>query len=956
MFGRSLSADRGPRPVLVGRQAVRRAVTTVLDRRDPATLLVVGVDGSGRSAVLAEAVRADAAAVSVDGGGVGRVRDRLEGSPGLLVVADDVDRLSATARTWLAAVAARQGHRLIASAASPWADAHPNDPIVRAAFRHDLSALSVVDVATLLGRLRVDAESRRLHLDSGGNPAVLAALLGTGTVDDLVRRWRRRIATDALTMAVAAVAAHRIRGEARVENEAVVAGVGAATTTTALIAEGDLEGETQLSIDRLVARGLLHRVPGRVGLLLAHPALVEAWVRSSPESPARIAARVVGDGAARGVRSTLLVHQAVRSGVEASIRRLVDAADHDLALDVVADPQEKVRAALAVVDNTEAGDPRRAGRLGRLRAAYAADGDLDGVRQVLSREGDLVGLATLVQAVDPWSPEASLPCGDPVVDLIGALFRSEPIDDVARRLDAVRPADGRSGDLPWLVLRSWLAVLDAAPDGPELLDVALAAFDAADDADLAEQVLPAHLVAVAALSAGRRDDAERVARRCRKLALAAGQRHLVPFVSTTIARVAYARGDVEEAATEILEVMEVLRGQQPGVHLAFSLSIVAGVRVMQDDLDAARRLVHEVMVTLLRPTPSLQEIGAALYASRALVVVGASHAAADLLVTAGGGDDLHRVPRGERALGYEILVSAAVDRGDLDEAAGWLARAQAIDAGPVGRAATARAAAKIAAARDRVERGVGAARLAALSSSMSSSPPTGSPTPYASVSSSTDDRVEAARNRLLEAVASKRSGRVDAAVAELRWVRETCGILGSEVVGRPPARQLSRLGRRPSAGGGGLTRREAEVAALVASGLTNRQVAGVLFIGEAAVDAHLARAMSKVGVASRGGLARRIGENAEVRAAPTPGRSEPLLHDEVLPFSAPAARVDALLQAAVRPEAAPHDVRNWLLLAAALSPAGSPARGDAAARAETVATVYGLADVDDDQPRAKPAS
>ena len=39
MFDRSLSADRGPRPVLVGRQAVRRAVTALVDARDHASLL-----------------------------------------------------------------------------------------------------------------------------------------------------------------------------------------------------------------------------------------------------------------------------------------------------------------------------------------------------------------------------------------------------------------------------------------------------------------------------------------------------------------------------------------------------------------------------------------------------------------------------------------------------------------------------------------------------------------------------------------------------------------------------------------------------------------------------------------------------------------------------------------------------------------------------------------------------
>lgn len=934
--------------MLVGRHAVRWAIGSVIDAGEPSQLLVVGPDGSGRSAVLAEALRADAAAVPADGGGVRRLRDRLEGASGLLVVADDVDRLPAADRAWLTDVTARQRHRLIASAATPWVDARPQDPLVQAATRHDLPPLTEVDVATLLGRLRVDAESRRLHAESGGNPAVLVALLGTGTIDDLVQRWRRRIATDALTMAVVAVAAHRIRGEGRVEPEAVVAGVGAAAATTTLIADGDVEAEAQLSIDRLVARGFLRRTPGRVGLFVTHPAMIDAWIRSSPESPALIAARVVADGRARGVRSTLLVHQAALTGVASTVHAVVDAADRDLAAGVVADPQERVRAAAAVVHATDEGDPRRSARLARLGAAHAGVGDLDGVRRVLAMEGDVVALVALEQMIDPASIEGSMPTGDPVVDLTGALLRGEPVEAIIERLDRFEPPVGRADRLRWIGLRALLAVLDAAPTAPDLVDEALAVFDAAVDADVGHQVLAAHLVAQAALSAGRLEDADRVIRRCCDLAEGTGQRHLLPILATTTARVAYARGDVETATEEILGAVEVLRGQRSGVHLTFSLSIVAGVLAMRDDTDAARRLVHEVMVALLRGAPTLLDVGAAIYAARALVVVGASHAAADVVISAGGGDDLHRIPRGDRALGYEVLVSAAVDRGDLDDAAGWLRRARTIESGPAGRAAVVRAEAKIAAARSRSAGAARAARLAAMSTptaapeSLSSSP---SPSP--------EDRVEAARRRLLGAVSSSRSGRVDPAVAELRWVRETCGILGSEVFTRAPARQLRRLGRRPSAGGGGLTSREAEVAALVSSGLTNRQVAGVLFIGEAAVEAHLARAMSKVGETSRTGLARRIGENAEVWAAPPADQGAASWDDEVLPFAEPAARVAALLDRASRQGAPPEEVRRWLLLAAALSPEGSAARSVLLERADTVAALHDLEG--DEGPRVQPA-
>lgn len=80
------------------------------------------------------------------------------------------------------------------------------------------------------------------------------------------------------------------------------------------------------------------------------------------------------------------------------------------------------------------------------------------------------------------------------------------------------------------------------------------------------------------------------------------------------------------------------------------------------------------------------------------------------------------------------------------------------------------------------------------------------------------------------------------------------------------ARELRRLGRRvprPRAGHRGqsadaLTAREREVAELVATGATNRQIAARLFLSERTVETHLARVFRKLGVTGRGGVAARI--------------------------------------------------------------------------------------------------
>jgi DNA-binding CsgD family transcriptional regulator len=65
--------------------------------------------------------------------------------------------------------------------------------------------------------------------------------------------------------------------------------------------------------------------------------------------------------------------------------------------------------------------------------------------------------------------------------------------------------------------------------------------------------------------------------------------------------------------------------------------------------------------------------------------------------------------------------------------------------------------------------------------------------------------------------------------------------------------ELARIsGRQPSANG--LTPAEARVAALVAEGHSNREVAAALFLSERTVESHLSRVFSKLGVRSRGQL------------------------------------------------------------------------------------------------------
>jgi DNA-binding CsgD family transcriptional regulator len=80
--------------------------------------------------------------------------------------------------------------------------------------------------------------------------------------------------------------------------------------------------------------------------------------------------------------------------------------------------------------------------------------------------------------------------------------------------------------------------------------------------------------------------------------------------------------------------------------------------------------------------------------------------------------------------------------------------------------------------------------------------------------------------------------------------------IGASVWAAKARAELGRVaGRR---GERGLTAAERRVAALVAEGRTNREVAAALFLGERTVASHLTHIYAKLGVRSRTELARRL--------------------------------------------------------------------------------------------------
>jgi DNA-binding NarL/FixJ family response regulator len=89
----------------------------------------------------------------------------------------------------------------------------------------------------------------------------------------------------------------------------------------------------------------------------------------------------------------------------------------------------------------------------------------------------------------------------------------------------------------------------------------------------------------------------------------------------------------------------------------------------------------------------------------------------------------------------------------------------------------------------------------------------------------------------------------DHASADLEF--EAVRLVYQELGAAPDLARLTRLITGPRAGGGGLTAREVEVLILVASGKSNRAIAGHLVISEKTVARHISNIFTKLGLASR---------------------------------------------------------------------------------------------------------
>jgi DNA-binding NarL/FixJ family response regulator len=229
----------------------------------------------------------------------------------------------------------------------------------------------------------------------------------------------------------------------------------------------------------------------------------------------------------------------------------------------------------------------------------------------------------------------------------------------------------------------------------------------------------------------------------------------------------------------------------------------------------------------------------------------------DEIVAAAGGADLPVVEAGSRSRWYEVLAEAELALGDLDAARAWAERAEA--------AATCAA---LDGQRAHALRCRALLALADGDASAAQAAARGAADAFAAHGM----RIESARALTLAGRALAAAGDERQAVATLETAHAEltgCGAarLGDEAAHalRGMARHVHRRGTRGRAGGDGvdvLSKREREVAGLVAQGRTNKQIGAALFLSERTIENHVSRIFQKLGVASRAEVAREISRSA----------------------------------------------------------------------------------------------
>jgi DNA-binding CsgD family transcriptional regulator len=339
---------------------------------------------------------------------------------------------------------------------------------------------------------------------------------------------------------------------------------------------------------------------------------------------------------------------------------------------------------------------------------------------------------------------------------------------------------------------------------------------------------------------GRHREARSHFDRAIEVARATGQSYIVSTLLTGRARSDVMLGRLEEAAAGAQDAAEAARLLGSGQQLGFALTQECLARSWAGDHDDALRLGADAVDT----GAGRGEWWGALarYAhGLALVNAGDLDAGEPVLLEACNDFKSPRLDLGTLIFCCEALARIAVERGRTHEANKWADRAEQ-------------------AARPDAETTIGAARLA-RAHVLAAADPAGAAAharAAAEIFSAADLRIDAGRAKMRAGIAYAAAGERTEAVRDLgeaATIFKDCGARALHARTVREQRQLGvwvpgpshKRGARPY----GLTKRELQVAELIAGGHTNAEIAKKLFLSPRTVETHISHIFAKLGVTSR---------------------------------------------------------------------------------------------------------
>ncbi|MFI5496387.1 AAA family ATPase [Actinoplanes sp. NPDC051859] len=737
-----------------------------------------------------------------------------------------------------------------------------------------LGPLTEADVSRLLGPGTDSRDAALLFRLSAGNPLYVDALRRCGTTADRGART-----ADDPAPALAALPGE-VRAALGAEWETVgpdsrllasAAAVAGDEYEPVLLAEvAELPAAAVLRcLDELVGRDLFHVVSGTGRLRFRHP-LVRHVVYASTAAGwrlgahARAAAYLERVGAPPRARA----HHVARSAAsgDAHAAGVLIAAARAVGAQAPATAAEWTQAALRLIpgDTARAGLPPRVALVTYVAERQAASGHLAEARQTMATV-----LEELLPPDDPARPGALAFTGV-LIRLLGrpeeaqALLTAEldrrpgadspdvllQIATYALMRGQLRTADERLCQVIALVpdstaasiARAMRPITGYADRSVEPHATATSLLDTIADDDIARQLdLFAWLCWTGLETEGPSDSLRRLLR-CRRVAVQVGHSFVQPYLLAMQALMQARLGRIAEAmraAEEATGIARLLGAAEP---LALALLAQTWLHRCAGDYPAAIATGEQAVTAAAESRGWLATAQAMLAFSR-IAADDVQRGAADL-VAAGGGPELAALYPHNRLIACTVLSEIAAKVGAPESARHWADLAARV-------------------ADPRHQLGHGLALLAAVYPIAAAEPLRAADLAEKSAALLTEAELlmMAGRAWIAATHLRLRAGDRPAALNNLRQAEHVTSGTDSADLHATVRRLVRRLrpGRAPAAPGtAALTRRESEIAVLIAAGQSNAEIATQLFLSVRTVETHVSRIYTKLGVTTRAAAVSRL--------------------------------------------------------------------------------------------------